>query len=186
MGCEFFREDVANPLQELPVLDTCTEYTAQLCQIPGGRGGKFKLPTLTELHQFLFNTPFGEAHNATADVEATTRCFFELVRLKKYTKEQLDVDPDYFERFSEANPKQIQLIGLKHINLKLASAKINERIAKEQAQQDGFQEKSSVDIASLNAIDFVHLHNHSQFRYYNLLLVLKIWCFLQQNIICLR
>ena len=44
MGAEFVRQNVANNLQELPVLDTCTESTAQLCQIPGGRGGKFKLP----------------------------------------------------------------------------------------------------------------------------------------------
>ena len=55
-----------------------------MCQIPGGRGGKFKLPTLTELHQFLFHKPFGEAHNATADVEATTRCFLELIRRKEF------------------------------------------------------------------------------------------------------
>jgi len=163
MGCEFFREGVTNPLQELPVLDTCTEHTAQLCQIPGGRGGRFKLPTLTELHQFLFNTPFEEAHNATADVEATTRCFFELIRLKKYTKEQLYVAPDYFERFSEANPKTIQLIGLKHINLKKASAKINERIANEQSEQDDFQSDAAIDLETLNEMDFVHLHNHSQF-----------------------
>ena len=46
MGAEFVRESVENPLQELPVLDTCTEHTAELCKIPGGRGGKFKLPTL--------------------------------------------------------------------------------------------------------------------------------------------
>src|SRR5690606_31603041 len=93
MGAEFVREQLANPLQELPVLDTCTEHTAELCQLPGGRYGKFKLPTLTELHQFLFNVPFAEAHNATADVEATTRCFLELIRLGEYTKEQLDVKP---------------------------------------------------------------------------------------------
>src|SRR5690606_39531961 len=66
MGAEFVRENMANSLQELPVLDTCTEHTARLCQIPGGRYGKFKLPTLTELHEFLFNQPFAEAHNATA------------------------------------------------------------------------------------------------------------------------
>jgi len=42
MGCEFFRLGMDNPLPQLPVLDTCTETTAQLCQIPGGRGGKFK------------------------------------------------------------------------------------------------------------------------------------------------
>ena len=70
MGCEFHRLQVESPLNQLPILDTCTEKTASMCQIPGGRGGKFKLPTLTELHQFLFNKSFGEAHNATADVEA--------------------------------------------------------------------------------------------------------------------
>ena len=73
MGCEFYRQDITTKLNDLPILDTCTETTAKLCQIPGGRGGRFKLPTLTELHQYLFNAPFAEAHNATADVEATTR-----------------------------------------------------------------------------------------------------------------
>jgi DNA polymerase-3 subunit alpha len=161
MGCEFFREDVANPLQELPVLDTCTEHTAQLCRIPGGRGGKFKLPTLTELHEFLFNAPFAEAHNATADVEATTRCFLELIRREQYTLEQLDVPNDYFDRFSEVNPAEIKLIGLKHINLKAASAKINERLQKAQGKTE--QHISEADLEQLKAVDFVHLHNHSQF-----------------------
>ena len=110
MGAEFVRGDVENPLQELPVLDTCTEHTASLCEIPGGRYGKFKLPTLTELHQFLFDKPFAEAHNATADVEATTRCFLELIRLGEYTKEQLDVQPDYFQNFNEANPQTFSLL----------------------------------------------------------------------------
>ena len=161
MGAEFVRADIANPLQELPVLDTCTEHTAELCKIPGGRGGKFKLPTLTELHQFLFNVPFAEAHNATADVEATTRCFFELLRLGEYTKEELDVQPDYFQKFSQENPQTIQLLGLKHINLKQESAKINERL------QEQTQEISSEDIkqnvSDLVDVDFAHLHNHSQF-----------------------
>ncbi|MBL85816.1 MAG: DNA polymerase III subunit alpha [Winogradskyella sp.] len=162
MGAEFVREDVANQLQELPVLDTCTEHTAELCKIPGGRGGKFKLPTLTELHEFLFNQPFAEAHNATADVEATTRCFLELVRRKEYTKEQLDVQPDYFEKFSEANPQPIQLIGLKHLNLKRESAKINARLQKEQTQ-DTPTHTNKEAVAKLADAEFVHLHNHSQF-----------------------
>ena len=131
MGCEYFRENIESPLLDLPVLDTCTEQTASLCKLSGGRGGKFKLPTLTELHKFLFRTPFAEAHNATADVEATTRCFFELIRRQEYTYEQLDVPSDYFKNFSEKNPTEIKLIGLKHINLKNSSAKINERIQKE-------------------------------------------------------
>ncbi len=162
MGAEFVRGNVANPLQELPVLDTCTEHTASLCQIPGGRYGKFKLPTLTELHEFLFNTPFAEAHNATADVEATTRCFLELIRLGEYTKEQLDVEPDFFQKFKESNPETIQLIGLKHINLKKESAKINERLQKAQITNISSEEIEQ-NVSDLADADFVHLHNHSQF-----------------------
>ncbi|HNS43403.1 MAG TPA: 3'-5' exonuclease, partial [Taishania sp.] len=58
MGCELHRTNIESPMLQMPVLDTCTEVTANLCKIPGGRGGRFKLPTLTELHQFLFNVPF--------------------------------------------------------------------------------------------------------------------------------
>ena len=94
MGCEFYRLGVENKMNPLPILDTCTEKTARMCQIPGGRGGKFKLPTLTELYHHLFGAGFGDAHNATADVEATTRCFLELIRIREFTKEQLDVGPD--------------------------------------------------------------------------------------------
>ncbi len=162
MGAEFYRMDVENPLEELPVLDTCTEETALLCKIPGGRGGKFKLPTLTELHEYLFNEPFNEAHNATADVEATTRCFFELVRRKHYSKEQLDVQPDYFENFSEANPQEIELIGLKHINLKKASKKIADALWEKDTGSVS-EEDIKENIESLSKAQFVHLHNHSQF-----------------------
>ncbi|MCL5246709.1 DNA polymerase III subunit alpha [Cellulophaga sp. 20_2_10] len=162
MGAEFHRLQVENQLQELPVLDTCTEHTATLCQIPGGRGGKFKLPTLTELHQFLFGEPFGEAHNATADVEATTRCFLELVRKQQYTVEQLDVQADYFKNFSEVNPQPIKLIGLKHINLKKASKKIADALW---AKDTGGVSKEEIkeNLATLESAQFSHLHNHTQF-----------------------
>ena len=162
MGAEFHRLGLENPLQELPVLDTCTEQTATLCQIPGGRGGKFKLPTLTELHQHLFGEPFGEAHNATADVEATTRCFLELIRRKHFSLEKLDVQSDYFENFSEANPQTIALIGLKHINLKKASKKIADALW-EKDTGGVSEEKIQENILSLEEATFAHLHNHSQF-----------------------
>ena len=163
MGAEFHRLEMHNPLPQLPVLDTCTETTAQLCQIPGGRGGKFKLPTLTELHEFLFNEPFAEAHNATADVEATTRCFLELVRRNIYTAKELDVQPDYFEKFSEENPKEIELIGLKHINLKKASEKIRKEIEAQTQTETISSEEIKENIATLEETAFSHLHNHSQF-----------------------
>ena len=161
MGCEFHRLGVETMLDELPLLDTCTEVTATMCQIPGGRGGKFKLPTLTELHQHLFRTAFGDAHNATADVEATTRCFLELIRKRSYTLEQLDVSPDYFEKFDKENPKEIELIGLKHINLKKESKKLKEKAAKNIDWESSTETPTKQ--TDLKNVAFVHLHNRSQF-----------------------
>lgn len=162
MGAEYHRVRMPNTLQELPVLDTCTETTAQLCCIPGGRGGKFKLPTLTELHEFLFEQPFAEAHNATADVEATTRCFLELIRREVFTSEELDVKPDYFRNFSEVNPQPIELIGLKHINLKKASDEIRKRLKKDKGIAISSEEIEE-NLEKLDEVAFSHLHNHSQF-----------------------
>ncbi|WP_373055851.1 DNA polymerase III subunit alpha [Zunongwangia sp. H14] len=163
MGAEFFRLQMENSLQNLPILDTCTEVTAEMCKIPGGRGGKFKLPTLTELHEYLFGEPFAEAHNATADVEATTRCFLELVRKRMFTKEQLDVPLDYFQNFSEANPQPIKLIGLKHINLKKASEEIRKQLQKEKPADEITTAEIEENLEKLDEVPFAHLHNHSQF-----------------------
>ncbi len=162
IGAEFYRLGIENNLQELPVLDTCTERTAQLCAIPGGRGGRFKLPTLTELHHYLFGTGFGEAHNATADVEATTRCFFELIRKRNYSTEELNVSDDYFNRFDAKNPSTIQVIGLKHLNLKKESEKISKRIEKE-AEAIFSNDNTIQDLTALQEAQFSHLHNHSQY-----------------------
>ncbi len=162
MGCEFYRMGIPSPMSSMPVLDTCTEVTASLLKLPGGRGGRFKLPTLTELHQYLFGVPFSEAHNATADVEATTRCFLELINRQVFTKEELDVPNDYFEKFKEKNPQEIQLIGLKHVNLKEASEEILKQFKKKEGVVTPTQEEKQVH-HTLTAVDFVHLHNHTQF-----------------------
>ena len=158
MGSEMIRAGFESNMLKMPVLDTCTEVTAEMCQIPGGRGGKWKLPTLTELHKFLFEIPFNEAHNATADVEATTRCFFELVRREVFTPEELEVEKEYFTDFRTAH---IDIIGpycLNHVNLKEASDKLKEST---ESSLDSV-EKKEARIALADA-PFVHLHNHSQF-----------------------
>ncbi|WP_257658955.1 DNA polymerase III subunit alpha [Parapedobacter lycopersici] len=162
MGCEFYRTGIATRLAEIPVLDTCTETTAELIKIPGGRGGKYKLPTLTELHQYLFEVPFAEAHNATADVEATTRCFLELVKRGVFLPEELQVDAGYFVEFRNRYPDPIQPVGLSHVNLKAASDEIRQRLKAEQGAQLSGQdlEANKRDMAR---VDFVHLHNHTQF-----------------------
>jgi DNA polymerase-3 subunit alpha len=162
MGCEFHRFGIASSMSSMPVLDTCTEITASLIQLPGGRGGKFKLPTLTELHSYLFNTPFAEAHNATADVEATTRCFFELIRTEIFTEKELQVDGDYFDKFKTQNPSIIQLIGLRHVNLKEASQKLKQQFGERQSNVVSLEEIAENKQVLIDA-DFVHLHNHTQF-----------------------
>ena len=161
MGCEFHRLGIENNFTKLPVLDTCTEKTASLCRLSGGRGGKFKLPTLTELHKHLFNVDFKEAHNATADVEATTRCFFELIRIGEFSKEELKVEENYFQQFKEKNPTTIQTIGLQHINLKKESAKIQKRLDK--LKDDVTSKTTSEGLHELKDFYFSHLHNHTQF-----------------------
>lgn len=158
-GCEYYRSNVETELINSPILDTCTETTAELCKIPGGRGGKFKLPTLSELHQNLFEEAFAEAHNATADVEATTRCFFELIRRDIFSPEELQVEERYIEDFKEFNPVPIGSVGLKHLNLKQESAKL----VKEPEEEELSEKDKDAAIEQLTEFSFAHLHNHTQF-----------------------
>ena len=158
MGAEFLRLGDHNPLEEAQVIDTCTEETAQLCQLPGGRGGKFKLPTLTELYIHLFGAGFGEAHNATADVEATTRCFLELLRKGQLHPPVLEGKSEQIRVLQEAQTITIEGIGLKHVNLKKASQKLVQK-----QESEPIKPISTSLSAELDAAPFVHLHNHSQF-----------------------
>src|SRR5690606_13428233 len=75
IGAELFRCGINNVLPEKAAIDTKNDETTEYCAIPGGRGGKFKWPTLTELYQKLFNSSFAEAHNAAFDVAATAKVF---------------------------------------------------------------------------------------------------------------
>lgn len=55
----------------------CTmQSTTDICRLPGPYG--FKWPSLHELHKFLFGCDFEGAHDASDDVTATAKCFFEL------------------------------------------------------------------------------------------------------------
>ena len=162
MCCEMHRMGLDTSLMtEMPVLDTCTEKSALLCQIPGGRGGKFKLPKLTELHEYLFGEPFAEAHNATADVEATTRCFLELLRQGHYNAHELQQEDSYLKEFQGANSTPIQKIGLKHLNLKAESQNIKDR--KKAASGATAKIDTAENLAALAEVPYSHLHNHTQY-----------------------
>ena len=160
MGAEFLRSTHQNPLENFPIIDTCTEQTASICKLPGGRGGKFKLPTLSELHTHLFDTHFEEAHNASADVEATARCFFELFRQGSIQPEVLKKRGEILQHLTEVLDEPVKGLGIKHTNLKAASERL--------AELYHTQEESSGTITDVNEhilqnTPFVHLHTHSQY-----------------------
>ena len=54
--------------------------TTSLLQLPNPNAyyGGYKWPKLIELHEWLFGVGFDGAHDAMADLDATTRCFMEL------------------------------------------------------------------------------------------------------------
>ena len=157
IAAELYRLGIVSKFSDLKVIDTCTETTANLCKIKGGRAGKFKYPTLIELYDFLFNDSFDQAHNASADVEATARSFLELIRSNILS----NIDFENFEKINNAlneeNKSKVPLFGLKHINLKEASSKL--KVNKKPESQETSKSSSS---KSIN-IPYIHLHNNSQF-----------------------
>ena len=113
LGAEFLRSGIETSFLEKKQVCTMWSSTEHL-KIPGGRGGKFKPPRLMELYRFLFEEDFPEAHNASADVEATARCFFELLRQKIIAPEMINFSPVLYSRFIALNSRRIGNYGITH------------------------------------------------------------------------
>ena len=162
VGAEFFRLNLENKLPELnlpegekespsakkerfsSLLDTM-KTSVDFCAIPGGRGGKFKYPSLTDLHKKLFDKDFGDAHDAAYDVDATARCFFALVKHRViHPKEITDVD------------------GLIYDAPVLEEANFVDQKKEQETSDSGFKIATKVS-AELKDVPFTHLHNHSEF-----------------------
>lgn len=80
MGSELLRHGYQNSLEDKEKI--CTMLASvDVCKIKGTYG--FKWPKLEELYYHLFNKQFDGAHNALNDVQATAKCFWELVNIKK-------------------------------------------------------------------------------------------------------
>ncbi len=149
MGAEFLRMEVESSLVELQSIDTKNEAT-DYCAIPGGKGGKFKWPTLSELHHKLFGVPFSDAHNAAADVEATARCFFELCRLGVISREDIHITQATMDHLAEV-AKEI-----------LATVQEKEMAPKPQEPDFRIPDIAKAKVPSEKK-QFVHLHTHSQY-----------------------
>ncbi len=80
VGAEFIRKSIEHRLFSSERFCTMQEST-YYCKLPG-TGGRFKWPTLSELHQKLFGVRFADAHSAMADTQATANCFFRLLDIE--------------------------------------------------------------------------------------------------------
>lgn len=147
IGAEFLRKGLPNVFKGKPSIDTKNDQTTEFCAIPGGKGGKFKWPTLTELYSKLFNDSFAEAHNAAFDVQATAKVFFEIVK-RNIIKIKEVIDTSII---SYVSPDLSDLLA-NELKLKQQKSKVEEK-AIQTASTD-----NSVQISN-----FTHLHNHSQF-----------------------
>ena len=79
MGCEFHRMGVESPMSSMPVLDTCTEVTASLLKLPGGRGGKFLLP-FDRIH---LCPQFGQHHGLVGTAGTDFEYFVKLLQFEQ-------------------------------------------------------------------------------------------------------
>ncbi len=161
VGAEYYRKQIESPLSDKKAFDTKSEETANFVAIPGGRGGKFKWPTLTELHEKLFNEQFAEAHNASADVEATARCFLEIVRQGIVEPKSVSLADDEYAAFLLANPEPIELIGLNIEPYNPNDLKKAETETESSQGADIVIPEISKD--ELEELEYCHLHNHSQY-----------------------
>ncbi|MEM7550032.1 MAG: DNA polymerase III subunit alpha [Bacteroidota bacterium] len=139
-GAEFLRANVPSQLVKIKKLDT-KDSSTNYCAIPGGRGGKYKWPTLTELHQKLFGIPFDDAHDAAYDVAATAKCFFGLIH--EQVVKPFDETP-YHEIVYE-------------------EPELEEANFSRTEEKDDHNQQPDHTAATEIESDFFHLHVHSQF-----------------------
>lgn len=78
LAAEYIRNGFKNPIERTKEIVCTMKESTDYCAIPGRYGNKW--PKLEELHQKLFGKGFDNAHNALADIEATERCYNELLK----------------------------------------------------------------------------------------------------------
>jgi len=136
VGAEYYRKKIKSCLEDKIKIDT-GKISKQFCNLSGGIGGRLKMPKLIELYEILFGEKFSDAHDATYDVNATAKSFFELVKKEQYINQDLKQNNINYEgpKLSSSNFSKIKSQDLKTPT------------------------KNKKDIKS----DFVHIHNHSQY-----------------------
>jgi len=145
MGAEYYRTKIESKLFD--VESYCTkDKTTNFVKIPGGRGGQFKWPTLTELHTKLFGKAFDDAHDAAYDVDATSRCFFGLI------------EQNWFKPLHDIPATEVVYEAPV-----LAEANFKQEKQAQPKAKDILKKATKADISDLVDVPFTHLHCHTQF-----------------------
>ncbi|MDF1570280.1 MAG: DNA polymerase III subunit alpha [Bacteroidales bacterium] len=149
-AAEFLRARIENKLLTTPTVCTM-ELTRDFCKLPG-RGNRYKSPKLEELYSILFSESFAEAHNASADVNATARAFFELYRRRVIAPELMKIAPEDHKLFLEAHREQVQPFDIKI-----------ESVSADEHPKERAAEIVSESELSAQEVNFCHLHVHTQY-----------------------
>jgi DNA polymerase III epsilon subunit-like protein len=120
IGAELIRLGLGNILDSKEKICTMIS-TVDLCKIDGPYG--YKWPKLEELHRFLFNHDFDGAHDALADIQATAKCFWELMNNgqiplnKSQYKIEFNLFQNSIDKFEIATNNSIDLSHVKDDNI---------------------------------------------------------------------
>ncbi|WP_103664641.1 DNA polymerase III subunit alpha [Gracilimonas amylolytica] len=156
MGAEYLRKKISSAILDKPKIDTKIDGT-DVAKIEGGRGGNYKWPSLGELHHALFDEGFEDAHDAAADVEATARCFLEMVRIGA-TNINFPMDARLYES-AQSYMKRDEYIDL------VSPSRFKTKQSDEQleAQKKSGSSEETTGSEVIEQATFTHLHNHSKF-----------------------
>jgi len=78
VGAEYIRQGISHRLHDSEKYCLMQEST-YFCKLDGG-DGRYKWPTLTELHVCCFDAAYPNPNNARSDVMAATKCFNNLLK----------------------------------------------------------------------------------------------------------
>ncbi len=167
LGAEFIRSGIDTPFLDRKTICTM-DLTRDHLKLTGGRGGRFKPPKLMELYQYLFQESFQEAHNASADVEATARCFLELLRKKIIPPESIGIPQEVYRAFIAKHQGTVQRYGLSHQTAGIGESQPEpENAAKEGEGADTVDAAAGIALSikpsELQQVPFCHLHVHTQY-----------------------
>ncbi len=152
LGSEMYRYNVGEDLLEKPLADTMKQ-SVNYCAIPGGRGGGYKFPKLEELYTKLFSEGFYQAHNAAADVNATARCFFELLRKSVISQPTSGLNQVEYSAFQQKHPNTIPVYEIE----------IEEQIIAENKAPKIIKPTKPENTENLTSAPYFHFHNHTSY-----------------------